>query len=72
MKNTLLQNGERGAEMKMVNSSDDKSIFAFTRSNDKATIFAIFNLSDETKTFTLYSENLTGEYKDFSAAKMSS
>ena len=65
MNNTLLQNGERGAEIKKVNSSDNKSIFAFTRSNDNATIFAIFNLSDETKTFTLYSENLTGEYKDF-------
>lgn len=65
MKSSVLQNGERGAEMVKANSSDETSILAFLRQDNDEKLFAVFNLSDEAKTFTLQNEKLSGTYKDF-------
>ena len=61
---SVLQNGERGAELEIVNSSDEKNILVFVRRNDKEKILAVFNLSDKATSFTLEHKNLDGKYKD--------
>lgn len=65
MNSSILQNGERGAELEEVRSSNDSSIFSFLRKNDKEKIFAVFNLSGEVQTFYLNSSNLSENYKNF-------
>jgi alpha-amylase len=51
-KNQALWNGEAGGEIKILNSSMGKSIFAFSREKDGDKIIAVFNLSKETTTFS--------------------
>jgi glycosidase len=60
-----LQNGERGAELEFINSSDAENILAFVRRNDKEKILAVFNLSDKAKSFTLNDKLIKGTYRNF-------
>lgn len=64
MKSSVLQNGERGADLELISSADKQNIFAFVRRNDKEKIFAVFNLSDEEQTFTLNDLQIRGTYKN--------
>ena len=45
--NKALRNGEQGGELNYIENSDEKNIFAFTRSSEKDKILAIFNLSNK-------------------------
>jgi len=65
LNNPALKNGQRGAMLLKVNSSDDKSVFAFMRIAGDEKVLAVFNLSDSAKTFTLYQSDLPGNFIDF-------
>lgn len=65
MMSSVLQNGERGAQIVEVHSSEDETIFSFLRQDDKEKIFAVFNLSDKVRTFNLNSSVLSGNYRNF-------
>ena len=65
MNSSALQNGERGAQIVEVHSSEDETIFSFLRQDDREKIFAVFNLSDKVRTFNLNSSVLSGNYKNF-------
>lgn len=64
MNSSVLQNGERGAVLEKINSSNNESIFAFIRQDAKQKVLAIFNLSDKSTSFTLKHKNLHGKYSD--------
>ena len=65
MQSSVLQNGERGAEIEIINSSDEENILAFVRRNDKEKILAVFNLSDKAQSFTLNDKLIKGTYRNF-------
>ena len=65
LSNSVLQNGERGAELEIINASDEENIFAFVRRNDKEKILVLFNLSDKAQTFVLNDNMVKGSYKNF-------
>lgn len=63
-KNNALWNGAKGGEPVRITTSDDRSIFAFTRQNEKDKIFALFNLSNQEGTFTITGNGYSGTYRD--------
>jgi len=65
-----LLNGERGGEITWVNSTDKKTILAFTRAKNKDKIFAIFNFSDKQVEFELDGETISGTYKNYFTGKV--
>ena len=65
-----LQNGNKGGELKYIEASDYKSIFAFTRNSEKDKILAVFNLSNKTVSVDLMGETLQGSYKNFFTGKL--
>jgi glycosidase len=71
-KNKALQNGEQGGEMIYIQNSDEKNIFAFTRSTEKDKVLAIFNLSNKPAEVELTSEALQGNYKNYFTGKLES
>lgn len=52
-KASVLDAGEKGADIFRITTTADSSIFAFTRENDAQKLFAIFNLSPAEQTFEL-------------------
>ena len=68
--NDALLNGESGGEVIQVRSSDDNSIFAFTRTMNKDKIFAVFNFSDKGIDFSLEGETIMGAYKNYFTGKI--
>ncbi|MFI5237161.1 MAG: alpha-amylase family glycosyl hydrolase [Ignavibacteriales bacterium] len=70
--NKALLNGKQGGELMIIQSSDEESIFAFSRSSGKDKILAIFNLSNSQKEFEIESEHLTGSYKNLFTDKLES
>jgi glycosidase len=70
--NSSLLNGERGGEMNYLKSSDEKNIFAFSRSVEKDKVLALFNLSNKPVEFDLSGETLTGSYKNYFTGKLES
>jgi glycosidase len=66
----VLQNGKRGGELIYLKCSDEKNIFAFTRSSEKDKILAIFNLSNKTINVDLMGESLQGSYKNYFTGKL--
>jgi glycosidase len=70
--NKSLYNGERGGSLNLLNSSDEKNIFAFTRSSGNNKVLAIFNLSKSRIDFTLNGKDLAGSYKNFFTGKLES
>jgi glycosidase len=68
--NDALLNGERGGELIQVRSSDDNSIFAFTRTMNKDKIFTVFNFSDKDIDFSLEGETIMGIYKNYFTGKI--
>lgn len=65
MRSSVLQNGERGADLEIINSSDKENILAFVRRNDEEKILAVFNLSDKAQSFTLNDKLIKGNYRNF-------
>jgi glycosidase len=65
MQSSVLQNGERGAELEIINSSDTENILAFVRRNDEEKILAVFNLSDKAQSFALNDKLIKGIYRNF-------
>jgi len=61
----VLAAGIGGADIVRVLSSNDSSVFAFTRSNEAEKIFSIFNLSSKEQTITLQGEDYFGSYTDY-------
>jgi glycosidase len=70
--NKALRNGEQGGELNYIESSDEKNIFAFTRSAEKDKILAIFNLSNKPVEVELTAEALQGNYKNYFTGKLES
>jgi glycosidase len=70
--NKALRNGEQGGELNYIESSDEKNIFAFTRSAEKDKILAIFNLSNKPIEVELTAEALQGNYKNYFTGKLES
>lgn len=63
--NSVLAAGEKGADIFRIKSSNDSSIFAFTRKNDKEKIFAVFNLSNKERKFSFVGDEYIDTYSDF-------
>ncbi len=70
--NKALRNGEQGGELNYIESSDEKNIFAFSRSLEKDKVLAIFNLSSKAVEFDLTGETLQGSYKNYFTGKLES
>ena len=70
--NKTLQNGEHGGELIYLQSSDEKNIFAFSRSLEKDKVLTIFNLSGKAVEFDLTGETLQGSYKNYFTGKLES
>jgi len=68
--NKALQNGTLGGEMNYIKSSDEKNIFAFSRSVEKDKVLALFNLSNKPVEFELTGESLPGNYKNYFTGKL--
>lgn len=71
-KNKALFNGDHGGKMSFLESSNEESIFAFTRTFDEDKIVAIFNLSDQPQEFELTGKSLQGSYKNLFTGKLES
>ena len=63
--NSVLAAGLKGADIFRVKSSNDSSIFAFTRSNESEKLFAIFNLTPKDQKITFEGDEYVGSYTDF-------
>ena len=70
--NKALRNGEQGGELNYIESSDEKNIFAFTRSSEKDKLLTIFNLSNKPVEVELTAEALQGNYKNYFTGKLES
>ncbi len=70
--NKTLQNGEHGGELIYLQSSDEKNIFAFSRSLEKDKVLTIFNLSGKAVEFDLTGETLQGSYKNYFTGRLES
>jgi cyclomaltodextrinase / maltogenic alpha-amylase / neopullulanase len=68
--NKALQNGTPGGEMNYIKSSDEKNIFAFSRSVEKDKVLALFNLSNKPVEVELTGESLPGNYKNYFTGKL--
>jgi glycosidase len=68
--NKTLQNGTPGGEMNYIKSSDEKNIFAFSRSLEKDKVLAVFNLSNKPVELELTGESLPGNYKNYFTGKL--
>lgn len=62
--NKALWNGTYGGPLQRIATSDDKAIFAFSRSKDNNEVIGIFNLSDKSQVFTIADQGIAGEYTD--------
>jgi glycosidase len=63
-KNPVLWNGISGGEFKRINTSDDKSILAFTREKEGDKVFVVVNLNPEQKTFSLKGADYEGGFEE--------
>jgi glycosidase len=70
--NTALKNGERDGEMIYIQNSNEKNIFAFTRSSEKDKVLALFNLSSKPVEVELAGDSLPGSYKNYFTGKLES
>jgi len=70
--NKALQNGTLGGEMNYIKSSNEKNIFAFSRSVEKDKVLALFNLSNKPVEVELTGESLQGNYKNYFTGKLES
>lgn len=68
--NEALRNGEYGGDVNCIQSSDERSVFAFTRSSGNDKVFGIFNLSDKQIEIVLTGESMIGSYKNFFTGKL--
>ncbi len=62
--NVALWNGNYGGRMKRVETTDDKSVFAFIREKDGNRVFTIVNLTDEQVNVKLKGTGFTGKYAE--------
>lgn len=53
-----------------ISSSNDSSVFAFTRTKHKDKIFVIFNFSDQPVECILNGESMKGSYRNFLSGKV--
>jgi len=70
--NKALRNGEPGGGLVFIKTTDEKNIFAFSRSAEGDKILAVFNLSKNTIEFDLMGETLRGSYKNLFTGKLES
>ncbi|GBD87349.1 alpha-amylase 2 [bacterium BMS3Abin03] len=63
--NKALFNGIKGGELKFINSSNNKSVLAFTRQKGKDKILALFNFSNNNVEAELEGKNLHGTYREY-------
>ena len=63
--NTVLAAGEKEADIFRIKSSNDSSIFAFTRKDDTEKLFAIFNLSAKAQKISFVGDEYIDSYNDF-------
>ncbi len=62
--NKALWNGEEGAQLERIPTTNNPSIFTFIREKEEYKVFEIFNLTNQEKTFTLLGNLYTGSYRD--------
>jgi len=62
--NKALWNGLSGGELVRVHTSNDKAVFAFTRSKDGNEIVGIFNLSNTAQAVTIGDKSVAGAFTD--------
>lgn len=62
---SVLDAGEKGADIFRITTNADSCVFAFTRSNDSQSLFAVFNLTKDTQRVTFTSNQHYGNYSDF-------
>ena len=67
--NKALWNGLAGGELVRVHTSNDKAVFAFTRSKDGNEIVGIFNLSNKAQAVTIADKSVAGAFTDPIAGK---
>ena len=67
--NDALLNGEHGGKINWLNSTEKKSILAFTRAKNEDKIFAIFNFSEQEIKFELEGETIDGTYINYFTGK---
>jgi glycosidase len=70
--NKALRNGERGGDLIVIKSSNEKNIFAFSRSSESDKILVVFNFTNKPQEFELEGETLQGLYKNFFTGKLES
>jgi 1,4-alpha-glucan branching enzyme len=63
-RNKALWNGDFGGEMKILQTSDDTSVFAFIREKEDNKVVALFNLSPNDQEVTIIGKSHVGEYKE--------
>jgi glycosidase len=63
-RNKALWNGTAGGPIERVNTSNDKTIFAFVREKDNDQVFVVLNLSDKPREFTLEGNRFEGTYTE--------
>jgi glycosidase len=66
---SVLAAGLKGADVFRIKSSNDSSIFAFTRKKDTEKLFAVFNLTGKELKVTLEGTEYFGSYIDFMAGE---
>ncbi|HEX7645287.1 MAG TPA: alpha-amylase family glycosyl hydrolase [Burkholderiaceae bacterium] len=62
--NKALWNGLSGGELVRAHTTNDKAVFAFTRSKDGNEVIGIFNLSSKPQTVTIADKTMAGGFTD--------
>ncbi|WP_461633205.1 alpha-amylase family glycosyl hydrolase [Labilibaculum euxinus] len=63
--NKALQNGVKGGEIVRIPSDKNEAVYAFAREAEGDKVLVVLNLTAEAQEFTLASEVLAGDYKDY-------
>jgi hypothetical protein len=62
--NRALWNGDRGGDVRWIHTSNDHSVFAFTREKEGDRVLVALNFSPDEQTVTPDGTEFTGEYRD--------
>jgi len=65
--NPALDAGTFGGELKRINSSNDKAVYAFVREKEGNKVVVVLNLTKKAEKFTLNGNAFVGKYTDYFA-----
>ncbi len=60
----VLWNGAYGGDMKRISTTNERNVFAFSRSNQQDSLIMVFNLSDRKEKFLLNDNSYKGSYQN--------